>query len=101
MILRHAKQLRHAIQLFQANYHLSEERNDESGYSLTVGSITCDDWNEVDRFLKLLKPIANITKFLEGNLGTMEYRSIWAVFPTFNMLGNNTAVEVTKDEPAS
>lgn len=102
MMLQRAKQLRRAIELFQKDNDEPDE-DEDCGYSVSKDRITRDDWDEIDRFLDLLEPILMVTKELEGNPGISTYGSLWAVFPSLNILSVSLqeAIDDVKAEPES
>ncbi|TKA62742.1 hypothetical protein B0A49_13259 [Cryomyces minteri] len=102
LMLKRAKLLRRAIELFQKDHNELED-DEDGGYSVGEDRLTKDDWEEIDRFLLILEPITFATKYLEGNPGVSEFGSLWAIFPALNMLSEqiDLAINDTKDEPES
>jgi hypothetical protein len=101
MMLKRAKLLRRAIEWFQL--HHENDDDDELGYGAQSDKITKEDWEEVDRFLSVLEPIAILTKELESNPGTTGYGSLWAVFPALDILSDilDETITSTKDNDDS
>ncbi|TKA67460.1 hypothetical protein B0A49_09354 [Cryomyces minteri] len=85
-MLRRARKLRRAIDIYQKR-HIDAPLNAEE-YDHTADVLTEEDWTEVDRFLKLLKPFEVITKDLEGNARQGSYGAVWEAFTSMNYLSD-------------
>ncbi|TKA63486.1 hypothetical protein B0A49_13143, partial [Cryomyces minteri] len=85
-MLRRARKLREAIDIYQKR-HIDAPLNAEE-YDHTADVLTEEDWTEVDRFLKLLKPFEVITKDLEGNARQGSYGAVWEAFTSMNYLSD-------------
>lgn len=99
MMLKRAKLLRKVIEWFQMTHEAIDDE-DDIGYGIIDDGITKEDWEEVDLFLSVLEPIANITKELEGNPETSRYGSLWAAFPALNVLSDVLDDAITKTKEA-
>ncbi|TKA52632.1 hypothetical protein B0A49_13533, partial [Cryomyces minteri] len=99
MMLKRAKLLRKVIEWFQMTHEAIDDE-DDIGYGIIDDRITKEDWEEVDLFLSVLEPIANITKELEGNPETSRYGSLWAAFPALNVLSDVLHDAITKTKEA-
>ena len=60
-------QLKDAIERFQRRHVVSDTDRNTSTYSATDDKITPEDWENVKRYLKLLRHFVEATSHLEGN----------------------------------
>ena len=86
-MLKRFKKLRFPVERFLRKH---EPSCSEKGFKKSLDSLTDDDWDDIDRYLKLLKPFEEATKRLQGNteLSGFEgsYGALWEVLPTLQGL---------------